>query len=214
MSSKPAPDTAKLMATLGIGAVLIAVAATVFFWISQQGGDDRFAQCRASSIAGGTAAIGGPFSLVDETGAEVTEADIIDRPTLVYFGYSYCPDVCPFDAVRNAEVATILRDQERPVRDVFITIDPVRDTPEVMKEFTDFFDEDMIGLTGSEQQIIDVAKAYRVYYAKNGEGEDYLMDHSTLTYLMSPQDGLLEIFRRDLPAEKMAEQVGCFVDHI
>ena len=97
--------------------------------------------------------------------------------------------------------------------DLFITIDPARDTPEVMKEFTDYFDEDMIGLTGSEEEITAVAKAYRVYFAKNGDGDDYLMDHSTLTYLMSPEDGLLEIFRRDMSAENMAEQVGCFVDH-
>jgi len=103
--------------------------------------------------AGGTATIGGPFSLVDETGADVTEQDIITGPTLVYFGYSYCPDVCPFDAVRNAEVATLLKDQNKPVGDVFITVDPGRDTPEVMKEFTDFFDEDMIGLTGSMKII-------------------------------------------------------------
>jgi len=83
-----------------------------------------------------------------------------------------------------------------------------------MKEFTDYFDENLIGLTGSSEDVIAAAKAYRVYFAKNGEGEDYLMDHSTLTYLMSPEDGLLEIFRRDLPAEKMAEQVGCFVDRV
>lgn len=214
MSKKPAPDMAKFLASIGIAAVLLAVGATVYYWVIQQRGDDRFAQCRASAIAGGTATIGGPFSLIDENGSEVTETDIIKGPTLVYFGYSYCPDVCPFDAVRNAEVATILRDQGRPVGDVFITVDPARDTPDVMKDFTEYFDEEMIGLTGTEQQIIDVAKAYRIYFSKNGEGEDYLMDHSTLTYLMSPQDGLLEIFRRDLPADKMAEQIGCFVDRI
>jgi len=213
MSQNSAPDKAKLFATLGIGLVLIAVLVTLFYWVTQQRNGDQYAQCRTSTIAGGTAAIGGPFSLVDENGVAVTEKDVITGPTLVYFGFSYCPDVCPLDAVRNAEVATLLRDQSKPVGDLFITIDPARDTPEVMKEFTDYFDEDMIGLTGSEEEITAVAKAYRVYFAKNGDGDDYLMDHSTLTYLMSPEDGLLEIFRRDMSAENMAEQVGCFVDH-
>jgi len=177
-------------------------------------GDDQFAQCRSTNIAGGESVIGGPFSLVNEDGETVTDADVITGPTLVYFGYSYCPDVCPFDAVRNAEVATILRDQGRPVGDVFISVDHGRDTPEVMKEFTDYFDEETLGLTGSEAQVVAAAKAYRVYYAKNGEGDDYLMDHSTLTYLMAPQIGLVDIFRRDLSAEDMAEKVGCFIDQI
>lgn len=214
MTQKTAPDKAKLFATLGIAAVLIGLGITVFYWISAQGGDDRFAQCRSTKIAGGSAAIGGPFSLIDENGTKVTEKDVITGPTLIYFGFSYCPDACPLDAARNAEVATLLRDQGKPVGDVFVSIDPDRDTPEVMKEFTDYFDENLIGLTGSSEDVIAAAKAYRVYFAKNGEGEDYLMDHSTLTYLMSPEDGLLEIFRRDLPAEKMAEQVGCFVDRV
>lgn len=214
MPKKPAPDSAKLFATIGIGVVLIGLLATMYFWLTQQSGDDRFAQCRTTKVAGGSATIGGPFQLTDENGNKVTEADVITGPTLVYFGYSYCPDVCPLDGIRNAEVATILRDQNKPVGDLFITIDPERDTPEVMAEFTEYFDEEMIGLTGTQEEITAAAKAYRVYFSKSGEGEDYLMDHSTLTYLMSPQDGLLEIFRRDMPADKMAEQVGCFVENI
>ncbi len=215
MAKNTASDKAGLFATLGIAAVLIGLAITVFYWISAQPGEDRFAQCRTSKIAGGSGAIGGPFSLIDENGNKVTEKDVITGPTLVYFGYSYCPDVCPLDGVRNAEVASLLRDQGKPVGDLFVTIDPVRDTPEIMKEFTDYFDDEMIGLTGSVEDVNAAAKAYRVYFSKHGEDEeDYLMDHSTFTYLMSPQDGLLEIFRRDLSAEKMAEQVGCFVDRV
>ena len=214
MARKPVPQNAKIFASLGIAAVMLGLIATVYFAYLRPTGDDRFAQCRSTNIAGGESVIGGPFSLINEDGETVTDADVITGPTLVYFGYSYCPDVCPFDAVRNAEVATILRDQGRPVGDVFISVDHRRDTPEVMKEFTDYFDEKTLGLTGSEAQIVAAAKAYRVYYAKNGEGDDYLMDHSTLTYLMAPEIGLVDIFRRDLSAEDMAEKVGCFVDQI
>ncbi len=214
MARKPIPYSAKLFASLGVLAVILGLLATLFFAYMRPPGGDRFAQCRTTNIAGIGDVIGGPFTLMDENGVEVTEKDVITGPTLVYFGYSYCPDVCPLDGVRNAEVATILRDRGQPIGDLFITVDAMRDTPEVMKEFTDYFDEDMIGLTGSEQQIIDVAKAYRVYFSKNGDGEDYLMDHSTLTYLMEPEIGLVEVFRRDLPAEQMAERIGCFVDQI
>ncbi len=214
MARKPVPYAAKLLASLGIGAVMLGLCVTVYFAYFKPGGDDQFAQCRASTIAGSAGAIGGPFTLTDEDGNRVTETDVISGPTLVYFGYSYCPDVCPFDAVRNAEAAAILREQGTPVGDVFITIDPERDTPEVMKEFTDYFDEEMVGLTGSKEDISAVAKEYRVYFSKSGEGEEYLMDHSTLTYFMSPDVGLVEFFRRDLPAEEMADKIGCFLEHI
>lgn len=217
MARKPVPDIAKIAATLGIAAVLLVVSATVFVWMKGLPGSDssdQFAQCRKTKIAGGASVIGGPFNLSDENGVAVTDQDVITGPTLVYFGYSYCPDVCPLDGVRNAEVASLLRDANKPVGSLFITVDPERDTPEVMKEFTSYFDDEMIGLTGTTTQVAEAAKNYRVYFAKNGDGEDYLMDHSTLTYLMAPSIGLVEVFRRDLPAEEMADAVGCFVDRI
>ncbi len=214
MARKPVPYSAKLFASIGIASVLLGLIATLYFAYVRPTSDDRYAQCRATAIAGSSSVIGGPFELTDENGNRVTEADVITGPSLVYFGYSYCPDVCPFDAVRNAEAASLVRESGIQVKDVFITIDPARDTPEVLKEFTDYFDDETLGLTGSEQDIIDVAKTYRVYFAKNGEGEDYLMDHSTLTYFMTPQDGLVEVFRRELSSEDMAEKIGCFVDQM
>ena len=91
----------KLYAGLAVGAVVAALGGTLAYtWLA--GSDDQYAQCRASSIAGGTAAIGGPFTLVTEAGEEVTETDVITGPTLIYFGYTFCPDVCPFDVARNA----------------------------------------------------------------------------------------------------------------
>lgn len=213
MAGNTAPKSAKIYASLGIASVILGLGATLYFAFLRPTGEDQYAMCRDTKIAGGANVIGGPFTLTDENGARVTDKDVITGPTLVYFGYSYCPDVCPLDGVRNAEATTLLREAGEDVGSLFITVDPERDTPEVMKEFTSYFDDDMIGLTGSQEDVTAAAKEYRVYFAKNGDGEDYLMDHSTFTYLMMPETGLAEIIRRDWPAEKVAETVGCFIEH-
>ncbi len=168
--------------------------------------DDKYAQCRASSVAGGAAAIGGPFTLVSETGETVTEKDVIDQPSLVYFGYTFCPDVCPLDMARNVEAVDLLDEAGINVTPVFITIDPARDTPQVLSDYVDVMHPKMIGLTGTDSQIASVAKAYKTFYRKNGEGEDYLMDHMRFTYLMSP-DGFLDFIRSELTAEQVAIDV-------
>ena len=179
-------------------------------------GKVHFAGCRASQIAGGAGQLGGDFTLISETGETVTDKQVIDQPTLIYFGYTYCPDVCPLDAARNAEAIQLLEDRGTIVKPVFISIDPERDTPEVMSEFTDYLHPRMLGLTGSAEQIKAASKAYRTYYKKqpdaDGDPEFYLMDHTTFSYLAFPEHGFVEFFRRDLSAEKLAEQVQCFVD--
>ncbi|MHA1128455.1 MAG: SCO family protein [Alphaproteobacteria bacterium] len=193
-----------VIVTLGIG---------LYFALSPQP-EDQFAECRATAVAGGSAAIGGPFELTDHTGARVTDVDVIDRPSLVYFGYTYCPDVCPLDTYRNAEAVALLQERGVDVKPVMITIDPARDTPETMAAFVGYLHEDMVGLTGSDEEIAAAIKAYKVYAAKNGDGEDYLMDHSTSTYLMAPEHGFLEFFRRETTPEEMADSVACFVDKL
>ncbi len=179
-------------------------------------GSDKFPQCRASVVAGGSNQIGGDFTLVSETGETVTDKDVLDTPSLVYFGYTYCPDVCPLDAVRNAEAVQILEDNGTLVQPVFITIDPERDTPEVLKEFTDYMHPRMLGLTGSEAQIKAASQAYKTFYQKqpadDGDPDYYLVDHTTFTYLTLPEDGFVEFFRRDISAEDLAETVQCFVN--
>ncbi len=193
---------------------LAVVAAAGAFFVLRSDSGDRFAECRTTAIAGGTASIGGPFELTNQNGERVTDADVIDRPSLVYFGYTFCPDVCPQDTYRNAEVAALLDERGIDVKPVMITIDPARDTPEAMKAFVEYLSEKMVGLTGTEAEIADAARAYRVYYAKNGSGEDYLMDHSTMTYLMAPEYGFLEFFRREETEEQIADRVQCFVEKL
>lgn len=199
---------AAVVAVLGLGALYL---------LGLGGGtEDRFAQCRASNVAGGSGQIGGPFTLVSETGETMTDKEVIDQPALIYFGYTFCPDVCPLDNARNAEAVEILESRDRIVKPVFITIDPKRDTPEVMAEFTDALHPRMLGLTGSEAQVRAASQAYRTFYQAQkpaaGEEDFYLVDHSTMTYLSLPQYGFVEFFRRDVSAEDMAERVQCFLD--
>jgi len=179
------------------------------------GDSDKYGQCRTTQVAGG-AKIGGPFTLVDENGETVTDEQVIDEPSLIYFGYTFCPDVCPLDNARNAEAIEILETRGQSVKPVFISIDPARDTPEVLSDFTDNLHPRMLGLTGSEEQVKAASQAYRTYFKRHepeeGSEEFYLVDHSTMSYLMFPGEGLIEFFRRDVTPDAMADQIGCFLD--
>jgi protein SCO1/2 len=193
------------------GTVTLAAAAGlgVYVWQASQ----TTIACGDTTVAGG--AIGGPFELISETGETVTDADVITKPTLVYFGYTFCPDVCPLDSMRNAQAAYMLEDQGIDIGTVFISIDPARDTVEVVRDFTDNFHEDMIGLTGSPEQVKAASQAYRTYYQiQEGDPEYYLVDHSTQTYLMFPDTGFATFFRNDTPSERVAEVTACFVDQL
>lgn len=185
-------------------------------WIATQGSDsdDQFAQCRTGAIAGGAAALGGPFELVNAAGETVTDADVITEPSILYFGYTFCPDVCPLDVARNAVVVEVLEERGLSTTPVFISIDPERDTPEVVGDFAANMHERMIGLTGSAEQVKTASQAYRTYYNAQDTGDEYyLVDHSTFSYLVLPEHGFVEFFRREVPPEQMADTVACFVEN-
>jgi protein SCO1/2 len=199
---------------IAIGAAVVAVAFLGVIGamsLMGSGSDDQFAQCRSSTVAGG--AIGGPFELVNGKGETVTDADVIKEPTLIYFGYTYCPDVCPLDVDRNAHAVEMLEARGKSVTPVFISVDPKRDTPEVVGEFAEVMHPKMIGLTGSEAQVKAASQAYRTYYSAHSpvDGE-YLVDHSTFSYLVMPEIGFVDYFRREMSPEALAEKIGCFVD--
>jgi protein SCO1/2 len=199
-------------AAAAVVAVFFAALGGYLLWKSSQVPDDPYAQCRQGQTGG--ADIGGPFTLIDSTGKEVTDKDVLAKPTLVYFGYTFCPDVCPLDMSRNAEAADILEEQGQDVNLVFITIDPARDTPEAVGSFASNIHPRAIGLTGSDVQIDAAAKVYRVYYKKQ-EGDDpqyYLMDHSAFTYLMLPGTGFADFYKHDATADEVAKGAGCFLD--
>lgn len=197
-------------------AALVVIAALGGMWLASQmgGSDDQFASCRAGQVAGGGGQIGGPFELLNAQGQTVTDADVLSEPSLIYFGYTFCPDVCPLDTARNADAVDLLEAQGKMVTPVFISIDPQRDTPQVVGEFAENLHERMIGLTGSPEQVKAASKAYKTYYkAHPGDDEFYLVDHSTFSYLVLPEHGFVEFFRRDTSAEDMAATMACFVDN-
>ena len=201
----------RLVAILAVVVAIAVVSGTYLF--TRTGDDDQFAQCRSSAIAGGAGQIGGPFELLNSKGETVTDADVITEPSLVYFGYTFCPDVCPSDVARNADAIDILQDNGTSTTGVFISIDPQRDTPEVVGEYADAMHEKMIGLTGSPEQIKAASQAYKTYYKAHPSDDDlYLVDHSTFTYLVLPKVGFVDFFRREVTPEQMAERVQCFVD--
>ncbi len=199
----------KRFAGLALAAVVCLVAGTIGY-IQYLRSADPYANCRAGSVGGGD--IGGPFSLVDQTGATVSEKDVITKPTLIYFGYTFCPDVCPLDNARNAEAVDILEEKGIAAVPVFITIDPKRDTPEVMAEYVANVHPSMIGLTGTPDQIRAASLAYKTYFkVQEGDPEFYLVDHSTFTYFVTPESGFVDFFKRDDSAEVVAERVSCFL---
>ena len=167
--------------------------------------------CAGGKVAGGS--VGGAFELIDGDGRTVTDRDVITRPALIYFGYTFCPDVCPFDVARNVAAVDILAAQGIAALPVFVSVDPQRDTPEVVAEYAEAHHPELLGLTGTPEQVKAAADAYRVYFkAQESDEEFYLVDHTTFTYLMMPETGFADFFRRGDSAEAMAERAACFVE--
>lgn len=171
--------------------------------------DDQAAPGQSAALP----TIGGPFSLTDHDGRPVTDADYRGQYMLVFFGYTYCPDVCPTALTTMAAAMERLPPEaEKRVTPLFISVDYERDTPEALKAYVSNFHPRAVGLTGSKEQVEAAAKAYRVYYAK-AEQKDapYLMDHSSIVYLMGPDGKFLTHFNHMTPPEQMAETVAKFV---
>jgi len=201
------------MAVIAGSVAVVSLLAGVWYVTQQSASGDVFAACRTSVVAGGSGQIGGPFELVNSDGQTVTDTDVITKPSLIYFGYTFCPDVCPLDTARNAEAVDILDESGIEVTPIFISVDPERDTPEVVGDFAYNLHDRMIGLTGSDEQVRAASQAYRTYYKKQpGDDEFYLVDHSTFSYLVLPEHGFVEFFRRDVAPDLVAQQIGCFVD--
>jgi protein SCO1/2 len=155
-------------------------------------------------------ALGGPFALIDEAGRPVTEADFGGRWLLLYFGYTFCPDVCPTELGTVAAAIDALGADAERVVPVFITIDPERDQPALIADYVARFHPRLRGLTGSPQQIAEAARRYRVYYAKTrrAEAADYLMDHSSFIYLVGPDARVRALFRPETAPEAIAGTVA------
>lgn len=157
--------------------------------------------------------LGGPIELIDQNESFFSLEDQDTRLSLVYFGYSYCPDICPYDLERNAYVKDIMDEKQLDINLIFITLDPSRDTADRLKDFSEFIHDSMIALTGSKDEIDSLKKEYGVFGRSNkidNEDQSYLVDHSTFSYLINKDGRVLTFFNRRETPEKMSEKIECF----
>lgn len=182
--------------------VIIAAGAALAEWLVIR--DDDITKAPSGLIA--SVEIGGPFSLTDHTGRQVTEQDYLGNFALVFFGYTFCPDVCPTELGDIALALDELGTDSVGVTPLMITIDPERDTPAILAEYVPLFHERLVGLTGTAEAIKQVADSYRIFYRRVEEPEYsyYLMDHTSFTYLLDPEGNVVSLFRYGTPPEEMA----------
>ena len=199
-----------------IGAMLVAlVAIAIATWIVWRNisGDDPKSGNRVSGTTATTVNIGGPFNLVDHRGRRVSDASFRGRYMLIYFGYGYCPDVCPTELATMGSALDALAGQADAIQPVFITIDPARDTPDFLADYVAQFHPRLVGLSGTADEIAVAAKAYRVFYARSrsgdsaGDATDYLMDHTSAIVVLDPQRRPLLMFPYGVTAEQMADDL-------
>jgi protein SCO1/2 len=156
-----------------------------------------------------TAAVGGPFQLVDQTRRKVDQTVLKGKWSAVFFGFTNCPDACPTTLFALSQAEKLLGAKADAVQTIFISVDPARDTPERLAAYlsTDAFPKRVLGLTGTPAQVDGVAKAYHVYYQKAGEGAAYSVDHSTFTYLMNPKGGFACVIPYNQTPQEIAARI-------
>ncbi|KAF5803003.1 putative copper chaperone SCO1/SenC, Thioredoxin domain, Thioredoxin-like superfamily [Helianthus annuus] len=194
--------------------LLIATGAGVIFYYDQEK-KRHIEDINASSSAvkqgpsAGKAAIGGPFNLVDHNGRSVTEKDFKGKWTLIYFGFTHCPDICPDELQKLAAAIDKIKGKAGlQIVPVFISVDPERDTVEQVHDYVKEFHPKLIGLTGDPDEIKKAARAYRVYYMKTEEeGSDYLVDHSIIMYLMDPNMEFVKFFGKNNDVDALTEGI-------
>lgn len=202
---KPTPSLPVIGVMLAALAVIAIVSWVTWSWIGGKG------TAGSQNIVMRTEAnIGGPFTLTDHTGATVTDENYRGKYMLVFFGYGYCPDICPTELANMAVTLDAMGPQADKVAPLFITVDPERDTPEFLADFVVNFHPKLVGLTGAPDAIGSVARSYKVFYARSRQsaGQDYLMDHSSFIYLMGPDGKFITMFRPQTDPKKMAEMIG------
>ncbi|HSM19160.1 MAG TPA: SCO family protein, partial [Hyphomicrobiales bacterium] len=159
-------------------------------------------------ISSGEALVGGSFTLTDTNGDRVTEESLLGKPSIIFFGFTHCPEVCPTTLYEMSVVLQALGDDADRVNAVFVSLDPERDTPQVMKDYLQAFDPHIRGLTGTPEQTREIAKAYRVYYKKVPlENGDYTVDHTALVYLFDAEGKFVAPLHLKQEPEKAAAPI-------
>lgn len=185
------------------GLIAFAVALIVIL------GGFAYQQFRAGDAAVSPLSIGGPFTLVDQNGVTRHDTDFHGRLMLIYFGYTFCPDVCPTTLTMMSDALAKLGPAGAPIVPIFITVDPARDTPKALKTYLAAFGPSFVGLTGAPADIATVAHEYRVYYGKRAlKGGGYAMDHSGEVYLLGPDGTLLGFYDPPIDGKALAEDLA------
>jgi len=165
----------------------------------------------------GTAKIGGDYELVDQDGNLVSNKDLLGKWLLIYFGFSHCPDICPEEMDKMGEVVDLIKKMPdvANVQPVFISVDPSRDTPSVVKEYIKEYHDDILGLTGTVEQVSKVCKVFRVYFSKGPKDDydDYIVDHTIIHYLVDAEGNFVDYFPRSLSAVKMADRIKNYITY-
>lgn len=202
-TGKKSPITFNSM-LLGVGCFLAVVA------VAQNKAQQKVeGMMQRSQEVVGKAAVGGPFTLTDQDGKPFTNENLLGKFSVLYFGFTHCPDICPDELEKLAEALdTIEAEAKYQVRPVFISVDPQRDTPKAVKAYVKEFHPRLIGLTGSEEAVKACSKAYRVYFHKTGDSEtDYLVDHSIIMYLIDPAGEFVTFYGKNFTARQLADSI-------
>ena len=188
-----------------------ALLAGTWSWIARGPGDEAV-QGQAMSGLNAGAIPGGDFALIDHNGRQVTRASFGRRHLLLSFGYTACPDICPLTLSTMAESLELLGPLAGQVQPLFVSLDPDRDNVAALADYVPHFDARILGLTGSLEAVADVARKYRVHFAKSGDGPDYSLDHSTAFYLIGPDGRVISYFPHDIGppalASALAQAIG------
>jgi len=194
----------------------LIVLTSIQLWFTSQRTDQKNEV--EQSTGQGEAQIGGDFTLTNQFGKTVHAADFHAKVMLVFFGFTHCPDICPATMAALSQTMALLGDKADKVTPVFISVDPTRDRPAVLKDFLASFDKRMVGLTGTPEQIKQVAEAYKVYYSqvdpagKPTGSADYSIDHSAFIYMMGKDGKYVRLFDYNTPAQEMAHAIAAYLD--
>ena len=190
--------------------VCVLAAVGLLAWL----GSDMVPLTKDAPQTKGEALIGGDFSLVDGTGKPMTNKDFLGKYTLIYFGFTHCPDICPTSLLLIQNAINHLGDKGKKVQPIFITLDPERDTPAVVGPYVQHFGPGLIGLTGSAEQIKQAAQAYKIYYRKVEDTESamgYVIDHSGFMYLMGPDGKYITHFPHTIAEQSLTDGLAAAI---
>ncbi|EGC28631.1 hypothetical protein DICPUDRAFT_159915 [Dictyostelium purpureum] len=195
--------------TITWGSLLVALLSGTCGWLYYDHLMTKKRQRQNEIKTYGTSSVGGPFVLIDENGKPFTDLDLRGKYGLLYFGFTFCPDVCPAELSKMSRVVKNLENNGLgdSIVPVFITIDPWRDTVEQVKQYIEEFHPKFKGLTGTPEQITKLAKAYRVFMSKSGKGDDYLVDHTIIVYLVGPNGKFIEFYNVNQDSDQVTNKI-------